>query len=236
MGGASIVRRAFGNFVSGHGKGWLGSAGKFALDLVQVISTSNGKNASDIRLAIDAIEILRSADVDHFCLVSGDSDFTPLAVHLRAAGMMVTGYGGPRVSDHFREACNRFVILPPTKTAKAAPPPIVLPPIAAVISRGVAGRAAVDVKRLHGLVRDISEAMPTDAAGWLAASTLGSELRRNDRTFSVKTYGSASLGKALKQLPGICLEQRDKGLFYKFRKGASPSKTAPIARLSVVAY
>ncbi|OJF93429.1 NYN domain-containing protein [Pararhizobium antarcticum] len=224
--GPTVVRRAYGNFASGHGKGWFCCQGKFALDLVQVGGLSSRKNASDIRMAIDAIELLRSADVDHFCLASGDSDFTPLAVYLRAAGKSVTGYGGQNAADCLREACNRFVNLMPAKPERTASP---APSVAASAVKVVAVPG-----QFKSLVFGVSGRMSADTGGWFAVSVLASNLRLNDPTFSVKTFGCATLGKALKQLPGLCFEQRKNGLFYKFQNASAPSPSPKTHHLSVV--
>src|SRR4029078_7840667 len=68
-----------------------------------------GKNASDIALVIDAMDLLHSGRFDGFCLVSSDSDFTRLAARIREQGIDVYGFGEQKTPESFRQACRRFV-------------------------------------------------------------------------------------------------------------------------------
>jgi hypothetical protein len=84
--GATAIRRAYGDFAGGCGVRWLGMVPLHAIDMVQVCSPAKGKNSSDMRMTIDAVELLTANRADTFCLVSSDADFTPLAVYLRGRG------------------------------------------------------------------------------------------------------------------------------------------------------
>ncbi len=84
--GATVTRRAYGDFAQGRGAGWLSAAAPHAIDTIQVSSPCGSKNFSDMRMTIDAVELMVANKADVFCLVSSDGDFTPLAIHLRGAG------------------------------------------------------------------------------------------------------------------------------------------------------
>src|SRR5580698_1452439 len=82
---------------------------KYAIDPYQQFAYTTGKNASDIALVIDAMDLLHSGRFDGFCLVSSDSDFTRLASRLREEGADVYGFGARKTPESFRQACRRFI-------------------------------------------------------------------------------------------------------------------------------
>src|SRR5690606_1892286 len=75
----------------------------------QQFAYTTGKNASDITLVIDAMDLLHSGRFDGFCLVSSDSDFTRLASRIREQGVDVFGFGEQKTPESFRQACRRFI-------------------------------------------------------------------------------------------------------------------------------
>ena len=81
---------------------------RHALVPVQQFAYTKGKDATDMGLIIDAMDLLYSGTFDGFCLVSSDSDFTPLAARIRAAGLTVYGFGRQKTPEAFRQACDRF--------------------------------------------------------------------------------------------------------------------------------
>lgn len=83
----------------------------WSVNPIQQYSYTTGKNATDSAMIIDAMDILYSGNVDGFCLVSSDSDFTKLAQRLREAGMFVMGIGEQKTPKPFRAACDTFKLL-----------------------------------------------------------------------------------------------------------------------------
>jgi hypothetical protein len=82
---------------------------KYAIDPYQQFAYTTGKNASDIALVIDAMDLLHSGRFEGFCLVSSDSDFTRLASRLREQGADVFGFGEQKTPESFRQACRKFI-------------------------------------------------------------------------------------------------------------------------------
>src|SRR5947199_10818502 len=107
--GEASSRRIYGDFSSPRSKGWADVLQKYAIDPYQQFAYTTGKNASDIALVIDAMDLLHSGRFDGFCLVSSDSDFTRLASRLREQGADVYGFGEQKTPESFRQACRRFV-------------------------------------------------------------------------------------------------------------------------------
>src|SRR6266403_633888 len=105
--GEASVRRIYGDFSSPRMKSWADILQKYAIDPYQQFAYTTGKNASDIALVIDAMDLLHSRRFDGFCLVSSDSDFTRLASRLREEGADVYGFGARKTPESFRQACRR---------------------------------------------------------------------------------------------------------------------------------
>ncbi|WP_439587165.1 NYN domain-containing protein [Hydrogenophaga sp.] len=80
-----------------------------AIEPVHLFSYTAGKNASDMALSLDAMDLLHMGQLDGFCIVSSDSDFTPLAIRIRREGLRVYGFGGRQTPKAFVAACNGFV-------------------------------------------------------------------------------------------------------------------------------
>src|SRR5436305_5486540 len=146
--GEASVRRIYGDFSNQRLKSWTEILQKYALDPYQQFAYTTGKNASDIALVIDAMDLLHSGRFDGFCLVSSDSDFTRLASRLREQGADVYGVGAQKTPESFRQACRRFIytenLLPPApasntgaapKSKSLQPPSAALPLLKKAISQ-----------------------------------------------------------------------------------------------------
>src|ERR1700761_2615447 len=107
--GEASVRRIYGDFSNARSKGWADTLAKYAIVPQQQFAYTTGKNASDITLVIDAMDLLHSGRFDGFCLVSSDSDFTRLAARIREQGVDVYGFGEQKTPESFRQACRRFI-------------------------------------------------------------------------------------------------------------------------------
>src|SRR3954469_23660374 len=107
--GETSVRRIYGDFSSVRLKTWADVLSKHANIPQQQFAYITGKNASDITLVIDAMDLLHSGRFDGFCLVSSDSDFTRLAARIREQGVDVFGFGEQKTPESFRQACRKFV-------------------------------------------------------------------------------------------------------------------------------
>ena len=109
--GNATYRRIYGNWADYNRSALKEKLVEYALTPVQQFNYIKGKNATDIALVIDAMDILYTGSVDGFCIVTNDSDFTRLALRLRESGMIVIGMGDDVAASSFRTACNDFVVL-----------------------------------------------------------------------------------------------------------------------------
>ena len=126
--GTANIRRAYGDWASAGLKGWKDKLHDFAIRPIQQFSYSTGKNATDIALVIDAMELLYTQKPDAFCLASSDADFTPLVMQLKANGHEVYGFGEWKKPAPFVNACTTFLYL---DTLDDPVPPVASPDAAA---------------------------------------------------------------------------------------------------------
>jgi len=109
--GVANIRRAYGNWKKDGLKGWEAVLHEYAIKPVQQFDYSKGKNATDMGMVIEAMDLLYTDQPDAFGIVSSDSDFTPLVMHLKAKGALVYGFGAKKTPMPFVNACSRFLYL-----------------------------------------------------------------------------------------------------------------------------
>lgn len=109
--GVINVRRAYGNWTKGALAGWQEVLLEYAIRPMQQFDYSRRKNATDMAMTVDAMELLYTDQPDAFGIVSSDADFTPLVMHLRSKGAAVYGFGAAQTPKPFVNACSRFLYL-----------------------------------------------------------------------------------------------------------------------------
>ena len=103
------IRRAYGNWAKPALANWNKISHRYGLQPVQQFDLTKGKNATDIAMTIDAIDLLNAGKVDGFGIMSSDSDFTPLVTRLRQDGLIVYGFGSNKAPEAFKTACTRYI-------------------------------------------------------------------------------------------------------------------------------
>ena len=190
--GVTNVRRAYGNWKKTELKGWEEKLHEYAIRPVQQFDYSKGKNASDMAMVIDALDLLYTDGPDAFGIVSSDADFTPLVMHLRAKGSAVYGFGAQKTPEPFVNACSRFLYL--DKLEEAASASNGESPAAATPLRVPTEVLKQDTK-LVSLLRNALKAA-ADEGGWASVGALGSQIA-NQASFDSRNYGYATLTKLL---------------------------------------
>lgn len=190
--GNASVRRAYGNWTSGHLGGWKAELLNHSIQPIQQFNYTTGKNATDSAMIIDAMDLLYAGHLDGFCIVSSDSDFTRLAARIREQGLTVYGVGEIKTPQAFVAACDKFIYTENLvdDLPKAAAP----------------GKLKSD-KRLDRLLREAVEAA-SDDAGWAHLGAVGSNLIRLASDFDARTYGFAKLKDLVAAHPGYEVEVR----------------------------
>ncbi len=185
--GDANVRRIYGDFSSARTGGWTKVLQRFAIEPRQEFAYTKGKNASDIALVIDAMDLLHSGRFDGFCLVSSDSDFTRLAMRIRDENVAVFGFGEKKTPESFRQACKRFIF-----TENLLPRPA---PAAAETERTPLEPLAEAGKILARVLGEIE-----GEGGWVNLGQLGSEVRKRLPDFDERTYGFKKLSDLMKKI------------------------------------
>ena len=116
--GTVNIRRAYGNWSKPSLKGWARQAVTQAIETQQQFDLTKGKNATDMKMTIDAMDLMAGGRVTGFGLMSSDSDFTPLVTRIRQEGIDVYGFGSDKTPEGFRRACTRFIDVSALRPAK----------------------------------------------------------------------------------------------------------------------
>src|SRR6476620_11328356 len=109
--GSATVKRAYGDWTTPNLRGWKEAINAHAIQPLQQFAYTTGKHATDSAMIIDAMDLLYTGNLDGFCLVTSDSDFTKLASRLRESGKTVYGFGEPRTPQSLVADCDKFVYL-----------------------------------------------------------------------------------------------------------------------------
>ncbi|HWU20746.1 MAG TPA: NYN domain-containing protein [Nocardioides sp.] len=129
--GECSIRRAYGNWTKSELKAWIEELHESAIRPMQQFDLTKQKNAADMALAIDAVELLHSSQPDAFAIMSSDSDFTPLVHYLREKGRAVYGYGRANTPAPFKSACTQFTIVDQLGKGATLPGETAVEPVAA---------------------------------------------------------------------------------------------------------
>ena len=197
--GEASVRRIYGDFSGSRLKAWADVLSTHAIMPHQNFAYTSGKNASDIALVIDAMDLLHSGRFDGFCLVSSDSDFTRLAARIREQGVDVYGFGEQKTPESFRQACRRFIytenLLPEAPAPDEPERPDSRPPS---VRRPVAEAVA--------LIRTAISQLD-DEEGWVSLGGVGQRLAILATDFDPRNFGQAKLSSLVTKTGAFELRQ-----------------------------
>ena len=184
--GIASVKRIYGDWSHGLSK-WKAALLPHAIIPVQQFAYTKGKNATDMALVIDAMDLLYSGNFDGFCIVSSDSDFTRLASRLRESGLTVYGFGEKKTPEAFRKACDKFIYTeifrPETQRQEKEKNSGKTTPAAAPDALSLLKRA----------VRENA-----DDLGWANLGPIGSYISKINPDFDSRLYGYGKLSDLIK--------------------------------------
>ena len=185
--GVANVRRAYGNWKSQHLNGWEKMLHTYAIRPIQQFAYSTGKNASDMAMVIDAMDLLYAGNLDGFAIVSSDADFTPLVMRLRAHNARVFGFGEKKTPMPFVKACSTFLYLEQLGAPEGAGQP-----------RASRPRTTAELQRDASLVHLLRSALSatSDDDGWSHLGAVGTHLR-NQGSFDERNYGYRNLSSLI---------------------------------------
>ncbi|MGE6648476.1 NYN domain-containing protein [Shewanella colwelliana] len=175
--GVVNIRRAYSNWKSPNIKPWEDVLHEYAIQPIQQFDLTKGKNATDIALVIDAMDILYTKDVDIICLVSSDCDFTPLVTRALADGKFLIGFGERKAPTAFVNSCSRFLYLDGYEQGDEERPKL--------------DKSLNKDTKLISLLRQAIEAVEEDD-GWAMLGPIGSHIS-NQASFDQRNYGFKKL-------------------------------------------
>ena len=202
--GTVNIRRAYGNWRKQGLKSWADLIHRYGIEPSQQFDLTKGKNATDMRMTIDAMDLMWAGRVDGFGIMSSDSDFMPLAMRLRQQGLPVYGFGNERAPEGFQAACTRFIDVGRLVAGSRDEGD----------RNGGGGGAAVrdgqvDDELLKLLV-DAYNASKRDERGYVNLRSLG-QLAGNRSSFDARNYGFKRLSDLFEAVPNFQSEKREGG-------------------------
>lgn len=206
--GTVNIRRVYGNWSKPALKGWRDMTVKHGIEPQQQFDLTKGKNATDMKMTIDAMDLLFRGRVEGFGIMSSDSDFMPLAMRIRQEGIPVYGFGSAKTPEAFRQACTRFIDTGALLAeARQAAPPADTPPAPQQPSPG--GKQAIDAELVKLLI-DSYDSVKRDERGFVSLSAMG-QLAANRSSFDARNYGFRRLSDLIEAVPNFQTERREGG-------------------------
>ncbi len=237
--GVTNIRRAYGNWKKDGLKGWEAVLHEYAIRPVQQFDYSKGKNATDMGMVIEAMDLLYTDQPEAFGIVSSDADFTPLVMHLKAKGAQVFGFGAKKTPLPFVNACSRFLYLEnlvrggalaetngekkvkPRSTGKAAAASDAEPPGEAMPTRMDTAALKQDA-RLVTLLRNAVESAAGED-GWSALGSVGQQIG-NQASFDPRNYGYRKLLDLIEASQLFELDRRGTQFVLRDKRAARPAR------------
>jgi len=182
--GVVTIRKAYGNWKNPTLKPWEELLHEYAIQPVQQYDLTKGKNASDIALVIDAMDVMYTKDIDVMCFVSSDCDFTPMVTRALAEGKVVLGFGERKAPSPFVNACSKFLFLDQEPK-----------------QNGAIQKKPKNLKsdtKLVNLLRQAIESTEEDG-GWAALGPVGAHIS-NKTSFDSRNYGYKNLSSLFKAI------------------------------------
>jgi len=216
--GIASVKRIYGDWTSTNLRSWKDKLLAYAIQPVQQFSYTTGKNSTDSAMIIDAMDLLYTENLDGFCVVSSDSDFTRLAARLREDGKMVLGFGQRKTPKPFVAACDKFIYTEILREPEEEPHEQREPsPKATAELRG--DRKVANMMR--SAVEDAA-----DEFGWAYLGAVGTYIMNRQPEFDPRNYGFRKLGDLIKSSGFFEIDERasptdpGKQIYIKFKAKA----------------
>jgi len=182
--GVVTIRKAYGNWKNPNLKPWEDLIHEFAIQPIQQYDLTKGKNASDIALVIDAMDVMYTKDIDVMCFVSSDCDFTPMVTRALAEGKVVLGFGERKTPAPFVNACSKFLFLDQQQKDNG--------------STQIQPKSIKSDTKLINLLRQAISATEDDD-GWAELGPVGSHIS-NKTSFDTRNYGFKNLSSLIKAI------------------------------------
>ena len=196
--GRIVVKRAYGNWRKDVLKNWEQELKRLAIKAEQQFDYVNGKNATDMALVIDTMNLLHKGIYDCFVIVASDSDYTPLAINLHESGVYVIGVGEKKTPEAFRNSCDEFIFL--ENLGRANELKLSIPKAGDDEYEEDEPEEDYDIETIHNLLKIASDKYQDDE-GFVNVSSAGQFIKRVRPDFDVRTFGYLKLPKLIEAFP-----------------------------------
>ncbi|MDD5142396.1 NYN domain-containing protein [Methanoregula sp.] len=219
--GIASVKRIYGNWTTPQLQPWKDVLLAHSIVPIQQFNYSSGKNATDSALIIDAMDLLHANNLDGFCIVSSDSDFTRLASRIRESGLIVYGFGEKKTPKPFVDACDKFTYTEILRSTESIESP------AAIQNENTGiNPAKNDKKFLTKLKNSVEDS--SDNEGWAELGLVGNNLQKTMPEFDARNYGFKKLYDLIKTLDLFEIDEKQSkdqpGKIIYIREKAKKSK------------
>ncbi len=209
--GVPTYKRIYGDWSKNNG--WKEKLLENSINPIQQYSYTTGKNATDSIMIIDAMDILYTKDIDIFCLVTSDSDFTRLAMRLREEGKFVIGMGESKTPKPFVKSCDQFKYLDLLLQDDEKE-------VGNIIKNSNSEKSnlnededdVTDISTIKDFIVKVIHG-DTEAGKRTDLGTLGKKLNEKFSEFDVRYYGYNKLSTFIENISGLILE-KEGNLYY----------------------
>jgi len=194
--GIASVKRIYGDWTGPNLNGWKEMLLEYAIQPIQQFAYTTGKNSTDSAMIIDGMDLLYTAKLDGFCIVSSDSDFTRLASRIREEGLMVYGFGERKTPKAFVTTCDRFVfteiLREPNKSYKRY--------------KQSTKQLKADIALIELLIHAVEDS--ANENGWSHLGSVGQNIANRSPEFDPRMYGYKKLGELIKASKMFDIDER----------------------------
>ena len=188
------IRQAYGNWTKDNLKNWEDKLLEFAIKPIQQFDYSKNKNATDILMTIDAIDLLHTKDIDAFAFATSDSDFTPVVMRVQAEGIKVYGFGEKKTPKPFMAACSQFIFTEKLMTNNHGKS---IEEVREVAKRKNGKEMRADTWLINVLRNALDQTMDED--GWGNLANIGQYIN-NNTSFSPVNFGYKKLSNLIDEI------------------------------------
>ena len=222
--GVVNIRQAYGNWTKDNLKNWEEQLLEFAIKPIQQFDYSKNKNATDILMTIDAIDLLHTKDIDAFAFATSDSDFTPVVMRVQAEGIKVYGFGEKKTPKPFMAACSQFIFTEKLMTNYINPTNDTNTDTVIANQETVQRKTGKDMRGDTWLVNVLRNALEQtmDEYGWANLADIGQYIN-NSTSFSPINFGYKKLSNLIKEIDlfDIYVDEESKIMSIRDKRGGN---------------
>ncbi|ABE51502.1 NYN domain-containing protein [Methanococcoides burtonii] len=228
--GIASVKRLYGDWTGPQLSNWKDNLHIYSIQPIQQFSYTAKKNATDSALIIDAMDLLYTRNLDGFCIVSSDSDYTKLCQRIRESGAFVYGFGEKKTPEAFRAACNKFIYVENLRKEEEEE------------TEGKEGKeekeGSITISTNHTKIPTNELKMDTnlvtllrsaiedsaDDNGWASLGNVGQNAMNRESDFDSRNYGYKKLSDLIEAIDLFEIEKRGKNSHIHIKDSRSKKK------------